>query len=86
MAGRGCGSWWSARLWNAPAPEFGAPFSARRLLVDADQCGVEHQVLVVTILDQLGEDLLPDPRLGPAAASGGDIGPVALAGDQRLFL
>jgi len=43
-----------------------APLSARCLLVGADQGGIEHQILVVGIAGERGEDLLPDAGLGPA--------------------
>ena len=45
--------------------------------MDADQGGVEHQVLVVSVLDQLGEDLLPDAGLGPAREAGMSLDDVA---------
>ena len=34
---RADGFWWSVRLWNAPDPGSGSPFSGRRLLVGADK-------------------------------------------------
>src|SRR5215475_12155756 len=45
----------SNHLGNAPVPEFWPPFSASGLLVDTNQSGVEHQVIVVAILDQFGK-------------------------------
>jgi hypothetical protein len=43
-----------------------APFSARGLLVDAHQRGIEHQVLVIGVAGERIEHLLPHPGLGPA--------------------
>lgn len=40
-----------------------APFSARGLLVDANQSGVEHQVFIVAIPDQFGKHFLPHAAL-----------------------
>ena len=70
---------WSILLWIAPEPGFGPPFSGRGLLVGTDQGGVEHEVLVVGVVDQRFEDPLPDARLGPSCEALVQALPLALA-------
>ena len=61
-----CGFWWSILLWSAPEPDFGPPFSGRRLLMGAHQRGVQPDIIVVRSIDQVIKHLLPDPGPGPA--------------------
>jgi hypothetical protein len=65
---RPCGSWLSVLLGSAPKP--GPPFLAAalaggRLLVGPHQRGVERDVVVVRIVDEVMEHPCPDPGLGP---------------------
>src|ERR1051325_8498616 len=64
---------WSASMWilvvspprERPRAWLWPPLSGRRLLVGADQGGVEHEVLVLGIVDQGFENPFPHAGLGP---------------------
>ena len=60
------GTWWLIHLWSAPKPDFGPPFSGRRLLVGAHQGAIEHETVVIGVRGQGGEYAFPDAGLGPA--------------------
>lgn len=81
------GSWCSVRLGNASEPSSGAPFSGRRLLVRPDDGAVNHQLFVVAIFDQVGEDLIKDAFGRPARETLRDglelAVPVGLVGPAR---
>ena len=69
---RADGSWSSIHLGNAPKPRrrhppFGATFTGGGLLVGSDESGVEHQVLVVRIADELRKNPLPERSPLPSA-------------------
>ena len=53
----------------------GPPFSGRRLLMGANDGAVDHQVEVVAILGQCGEDPISDAGLRPSAETGMDALP-----------
>ena len=69
---RADGSWSSIHLGNAPKPRrrhppFGATLTGGGLLVGSDESGVEHQVLVVRIADELRKNPLPERSPLPSA-------------------
>ena len=58
-------SWSSAHLGNAPEPRplllFGGAFAGGGLLVGPYEGGIEHQVLVLGIINESSEHPLPHP-------------------------
>ncbi len=58
------GSWWLVHLRSAPKPDPAS--SGRRLLVGTHQSAIEHEIVVVGVRAQGGEDSFPDAGLGPA--------------------
>src|SRR6516164_10419 len=84
------GSWWSVLLGNAPEPRplplFGRTFSGGGLLVGSDEGGIEHQVLVLRVIDESREHPLPDARLRPAREARVDALPFAVSLGQLVPL
>lgn len=62
-----------------PRAWFWPPFSGRRLLMGTDQGGVEHEILVLGIVDRRFEYALPHAGFGPPGEALMQALPLAVA-------